>query len=60
MFRDCGKDRGVCVCGGDFNMICFPFERKRGGRTSSSMRRFSDVIKELGLRDIPLQEGPFT
>ena len=42
-------------------MICFPFEPKRGGKISSSMRRFFfDVIEDLGLRDIPLQEGPFT
>ena len=41
-------------------MICFPFERKRGGKISSSMRRFSNVIEYLGLRDIMLQGGPFT
>ena len=41
-------------------MICFPFERKRGARTSFSMRRFFDVIEELGLTDIPLQGGLFT
>ena len=29
-----------CVAG-DFNMIRFPFERSRGGRLSSAMRRFS-------------------
>ena len=44
----------------DFNMIRFPIERRRGGRISSSMRRFSKVIEDLGLRDIPLQGGPFT
>ena len=38
------------VCRGDFNTIRF----------SSSMRRFSEVIEDLGLRDIPLQGGPFT
>ena len=41
-------------------MIRFPGERKRGGRTSNSMRRFSEVIEDLSLRDIPLQGGPFT
>ena len=46
--------------GGDFNMVRFPIERGRGGRISSSMRRFSDVIADLELRDIPLQGGPFT
>ncbi|RVW42952.1 hypothetical protein CK203_076318 [Vitis vinifera] len=38
----------------------FPNERRRGGRVSSSMRRFSEVIDELELRDLPLQGGPFT
>ena len=41
-------------------MIRFPFERKREGRISSSMRSFSEVIEDLGFRDIPLQGGPFT
>ena len=41
-------------------MIRFPNERRRGGRVSSSMRRFSEVIDELELRDLPLQGGPFT
>ena len=27
---------------------------------SSSMRRFSEVIDDLDLRDLPLQGGPFT
>ncbi|RVW51474.1 hypothetical protein CK203_084032 [Vitis vinifera] len=35
----------------------FPNERRRGGRVSSSMRRFSEVIDELELRDLPLQGG---
>ena len=37
-----------------------PNERKRGGRLSPSMRCFVEVINELGLRDLPLQRGPFT
>ena len=48
-----------CI-GGDFNMIRFPNERRRGGRMSSSMRRFSKVIDDLDLRDPPLHGGPFT
>ena len=40
---------------GDFNMIRFPFEHSRGGRLSPTMRRFSEVIEELGLRDLSLQ-----
>ena len=34
--------------------------RNKGGRFSHSMRRFSEVMNELGLRDLPLQGGPFT
>ena len=48
-----------CI-GGDFNMIRFPNERRRGGRLSPSMRRFSEVIDDLDLRDLPLQGGSFT
>ena len=36
-------------------MIHFPNERRRGGKTSPAMGRFSKVIEDLGLRDIPLQ-----
>ena len=35
------------------------WNRRKGGRMSSSMRHFSKVIGELELRDIPLQRGPF-
>ena len=35
-------------------MIRFPNERRRGGRVSSSMRRFLEVIDDLDLRDLPL------
>ena len=48
-----------CVAG-DFNMIRFPSERSRGGRLSSAMRRFSEVVQDLELRDLPLQGGLFT
>ena len=41
-------------------MIRFPNESRRAGRLSSSMRRFSKVIDDLDLRDLPLQGGPFT
>ena len=41
-------------------MTRFPCERSRRGRVSSTMRRFSKVIDELDLRDLPLQGGPFT
>ena len=59
-----GSIRGLwsdpwCV-GGDFNMIRFPEEYGRGGGLSASMRRFSEVVEDLELRDFPLQGGPFT
>ena len=46
--------------GGDFNMVLSPNERNKRGRFSYSMRRFSEVLNELGLRDLPLHRGPFT
>ena len=39
-------------------MIIFFSEHSREGRMSASMRRFSEVIDELALRDLPLQGGP--
>ena len=48
-----------CV-GGDFNEVLFPNGRSRGGRLSNSMRRFSDIVNDLDLRDLPLQGGPYT
>ena len=58
-WEELGSVRGLwnipwCV-GGDFNVIRFPCERRKGGRMSSFMRRFSEVLEELELRDIPLQ-----
>ena len=41
-------------------MIRFPSERSREGRLFSSMRRFSEVLDELALRDLPLPRGPYT
>ena len=52
-------DEPWCV-GGDFNEILSPDERSKGGRISNSMRRFVDILNDLGLRDLPLQGGPFT
>ena len=45
-----------CV-GGDFNVILYPEERSKGGRIDNSMRRFSDILNDLGLRDLPLRRG---
>ena len=63
-WEELGAIRGLwngpyCV-EGDFNMVCFPGEHRGVGRVSNSMRRFSEIIEDLGLRDIPLQRGPFT
>ena len=52
-----GLWQGPLCIGGNFNVTCFPNERNREGRISSSMRRFSQVIDELELKDIPLQRG---
>ena len=63
MWEDLGAIRGLwgepwCI-GGDFNVIRFLGERNKMGRISSSMRRFSQVIDELELKDLPLQGGPY-
>ena len=41
-------------------MTRFLCEGNRKERMSSAMRRFSKVVDELNLRDLPLQGGPFT
>ena len=56
-WEELGSIRGLwenpwCV-GGDFNEILSPNERSRGGRISNTMRRFSEVLNDLGLRDLP-------
>ena len=38
-------------------MTLSPSERNRGDRLSPSMRCFSEILNELGLRDLPLQGG---
>ena len=48
-----------CI-GGDFNITRFPSERSREGRITGSMRRFSQVIDDLELRDFPVQGGRYT
>ena len=63
-WEELGSIRGLwenpwCV-EGDFNEILSPNERSRGGRISNSMRRFADVLNDLGLRDLPLQGGHYT
>ncbi|RVX01630.1 hypothetical protein CK203_024423 [Vitis vinifera] len=56
-FQNCGDGFCWIFTGVRFNMIKFPSEHSRGGRLSSAMRRFSEVIEDLELRDLPLQGG---
>ena len=37
----------------NFNMSRFPLERSRGSKLSLAMRRFSEVIEDLELKDLP-------
>ena len=50
----CGLWSDPWYIGEDFNMIRFPNERRRGGKLSPSMQRFSKVIDDLDLRDLLL------
>ncbi|RVX20225.1 Transposon TX1 uncharacterized 149 kDa protein [Vitis vinifera] len=57
-WEELGAIRGLwedpwCI-GGDFNAVRYPEERRNAPRLTADMRRFSEVIGELGLRDIPL------
>ena len=58
LWDELGAIRGLwgepwCIRG-DFNVIRFPNKRNREGRISSSMRRFSQIIDKLELKDVPL------
>ena len=48
------------MCCWGFNSILSPKERSRGGSLNSDMRRFSKVIEDLELKDLPLLGGLFT
>ena len=41
-------------------MVRYLEKHSRGGGFSVSMRRFSEVVEDLELRDFPLHGGPFT
>ena len=63
-WEELGSIRGLweepwCISG-DFNEILCPNERSKGGRISNTIRRFSDILNDLDLRDLPLQGGPYT
>ena len=55
-----GLWEGPWCIGGDLNMVLSPNDRTPACKLSHSMRRFNEVLNELGLRDLPLQRGPFT
>ena len=59
LWEELGSMKGLwegpwCI-GGDFKMVLSPNERNKEGKFSHSMRRFSKVMNELRLRDLPLQ-----
>ena len=62
--NELGAIRGLwhdpwCV-GGDFNVVRFLEERRNCQRLLTSMRRFSQFIEEMCLKDLPLSGGLFT
>ena len=64
LWEEIGAIRGIwegpwCL-GDDFNIILSQSERSRQGRITSAMRRFAQVVDELGLVDLQLQKGSFT
>ena len=50
--------RPRCV-GGDFNVLRFPHEHSRERRLSQAMRRSSQVIDDMDLKDLPTKGGHF-
>ena len=64
LWEELGAIRGIweepwCL-GGYFNIIIFQREMSRQGRLTTTMRRFAQIIDELGLVDLSLQGGLFT
>ncbi|WKA11092.1 hypothetical protein VitviT2T_028622 [Vitis vinifera] len=64
LWEEVGTIRGIwegswCL-GGNFNITMAQSERSRQGRITSAMRRFVEVVDELGLVDLQLQGGAFT
>ena len=64
MWEELGAIRGIwddpwCL-GGDFNVILSQRERSSQGRLIGAMRRFTQIVDELELLDLPLQGGALT
>ena len=64
LWLELGAIRGLwnvpwCVAR-DFNITRFIKEMSWGSKLTRGMRRFSNVIEDLELRDLPLQGGPYT
>ncbi|RVW29756.1 hypothetical protein CK203_089329 [Vitis vinifera] len=64
LWEEFGAIRGMwedpwCL-GGDFNITLFPRERSSQRRISSAMRKFAEIVDDLGLVNLPLQGGEFT
>ncbi|RVW36862.1 hypothetical protein CK203_113737 [Vitis vinifera] len=64
LWEELGAIRGLweepwCL-GGDFNTTLYQAERSRNGRITLAMRRFAQIIDNLGLADVPLQGGSLT
>ena len=64
LWEEVGAIRGIweepwCLRG-DFNIILSQSERSRQGRITSTMRRFAQVVDELGLVDLQMQGEAFT
>ena len=61
LWEEFGAIRGLwedpwCL-GGDFNITLFPRERSSQRIISSAMRKFAEIVNDLGLVDLPLQGG---
>ena len=64
LWEEFGAIRGLwedpwCL-GGDFNITLLQRERTSQRRITSEMRRFAEIVDELGLVDLLLQGGEFT
>ena len=58
LWKELGSVRGLwsgpwCI-GGDFNATISPNESNKNGRVTQTMRRFTVVLNDLGVRDMPL------